>query len=297
VATPELFTFEIDAGTDPVGITPTLQTVEVEATGTDTFPISPRLRTLEIEAYSQEVTFTMGIDGKQLKNATVTAAKLTFTPVEDGGLAWREPVDVLHLVGNLGEAALEGLTPTAGDAYVVSAVDGDGTLNPGGVTSLAVGDVVEYSGSAWARIAVGSGGFVASGVRAVLATQTALVSPYTDAADDGKVVEFDGTSLTGAATGESVDGYAVLVNGDGGLFENKGYVFSGAVPTGSWLTFGAGTLTAGDGIDILSGVVSTDLLASGGLKIVSTELGVEPAPITFGWQRRATASREAPDLP
>jgi hypothetical protein len=218
----------------------------------------------------------MAIDGKQLRNSSVTTAKLAFTPVEDGDLAWRVPVDVLQLVGNLGEAAIEGLTPTAGDAYVVSAVDGDGTLNPGGVTSLAVGDVVEYSGSAWVRIAAGSGGFVASGVRAVLATQTALVSPYTDASDDGKIVDFDGTSLTGVASGEAVDGNAVLVNGDGGLYENQGFVFDGAVPTGTWETFGGGALTAGDGIDINANVVSTDLLASGGLKIVSTELAVEP---------------------
>ena len=35
-------------------------------------------------------------------------------------------------------------------------------------------------------------------------------------------------------------------------------------------------VTAGDGIDITSGVVSVDLASGGGLKIVSTELAVEP---------------------
>ena len=36
-------------------------------------------------------------------------------------------------------------------------------------------------------------------------------------------------------------------------------------------------LQSGDGIDILANIISVDLLASGGLKIVTTELGVEPA--------------------
>jgi len=37
------------------------------------------------------------------------------------------------------------------------------------------------------------------------------------------------------------------------------------------------TFTAGDGIDITGSVISTDLLSGGGLKIVSTELAVEPS--------------------
>ena len=52
------------------------------------------------------------------------------------------------LVGNLGEVALEALSPATGDAYVVTAVDGDGTLNPGGI-GIAVGDMVEFDGANW----------------------------------------------------------------------------------------------------------------------------------------------------
>jgi hypothetical protein len=58
------------------------------------------------------------------------------------------------LVGNLGEVAIEALSPSAGDAYVVSVVDGDGSLVPGSI-AIIEGDVVEYDGADWAK--VGSG--------------------------------------------------------------------------------------------------------------------------------------------
>jgi hypothetical protein len=216
----------------------------------------------------------MAIDGKQLRNSSVTTAKLAFTPVEDADLSWRQPVSVLQLIGNASIATINGLSPSAGDAYVATDA---GTPSAGSSDALVAGSIAEFDGTSWIEIVAGSGGFVPSGTRAVLATQTALVSPYTDTVDDGKVVSFGGASNTGSATGDAVDGYSVLVNGDGGVNENLGYVFSGSVPSGTWVAFGGGVLTAGDGIDIAGGVVSTDLLASGGLKIVSTELAVEPA--------------------
>jgi hypothetical protein len=67
---------------------------------------------------------------------TIIAVAITDTAVTSG------------LVGNLGEVAIEALTPTAGDAYVVSAIDGDGSLTPGGI-SIDSGDIVEYDGAAW----------------------------------------------------------------------------------------------------------------------------------------------------
>lgn len=213
-------------------------------------------------------------DGKQIRDNTVTPLKLTFSAVEDGNLAWREPVAVLQLIGNASIATINGLSPSAGDAYVATDA---GTPSAGTSDALVAGSIAEFDGTSWKEIVAGSGGFVPSGTRAALATQTALIAPYTDTTDDGKVVSFSGASNTGSATGEAVDGYAVLVNGDGGVNENLGYVFSGSVPTGTWVAFGGGVLTAGDGIDIAANVVSTDLLASGGLKIVSTELAVEPA--------------------
>lgn len=59
------------------------------------------------------------------------------------------------LIGNLGEVALEALTPTAGDAYVVSNTDGDAILNPGTV-SITDGDIVEFDGANWANKSSGN---------------------------------------------------------------------------------------------------------------------------------------------
>jgi hypothetical protein len=101
----------------------------------------------------------------------------------------------------------------------------------------------------WVKVVAAVGGYPPDGTRAVLSTQTALISPYTDATDDGKIVEFDGTSLTGADTGEATDGSAVLILGEGGFYENNGYVYDGTVPSGSWIQFtGAGSVVAGAGL-------------------------------------------------
>lgn len=150
------------------------------------------------------------------------------------GLQWREPVAVLNLIGNATIATINGLSPASGDAYVATDA---GTPTAGTSDALVAGSVAEYDGTSWKEIVAGSGGFVPSGTRAVLSTATALISPYTDATDDGKLVDFDGAGNTGADTSEATDGSAVLVNAEGGVNENKAYVFDGTVPTGSWIQF------------------------------------------------------------
>lgn len=195
------------------------------------------------------------------------------------GLKWREPIEVLGLVGNAAVATINGLTPAAGDAYVVT---DSGTLTAGSL-AVTAGDLVEYDGSAWVMIADSSDGYVPVGTRAVLSTTTALISPYTDATDDGKIVEFDGLSNTGSDTGEATDGSATLVHE--GYYDNAGFVFQGTVPAGTWIQFtGAGQIVAGaglekdgntlnvlfgDGIRNDSDYVAIDLLdASPGLELV-----------------------------
>jgi hypothetical protein len=121
------------------------------------------------------------------QRGTIAAISIADVPVTTG------------LVGNLGEVALEALSPSAGDAYVVSSVDGDGTLTPGGL-SINEGDIVEYDGANWAFAADTTE--VTAGVpdfstHATLSTSTPLIAPYTDGVDDGKLVAFDGTSQTG----------------------------------------------------------------------------------------------------
>jgi len=171
------------------------------------------------------------------------------------GIRWKEPVAVSGLVGNATVATINGLSPSAADAYVVT---DSGTLTLGSL-SVAAGDLVEFDGSAWVKIVANSGGYVPSGTRAILSTATALISPYTDATDDGKIVDFSGSSNTGADTGDAVDGNAVLVSDDGAYWENNGFVFDGTVPTGSWIQFtGAGQIVAGPGLSKSGNTISVN---------------------------------------
>lgn len=163
------------------------------------------------------------------------------------GLSWKEPCAVLGLVGNATVATINGLTPSAGDAYVVTDA---GEIDPGDLT-VAAGDLVEFDGDNWILIVANSGGYVPDGTRAILSKSTPLISPYTEATDDGKVLSFDGTSNTGADTGDAVDGNALLIADPGsvGYYDNLGYVYQGAVPTGEWIQFtGAGQIAAGAGL-------------------------------------------------
>jgi len=164
------------------------------------------------------------------------------------GIVWKESAECLHLIGNATVATLNGLSPSAGHAYVVT---DSGTLTAGSLAVVA-GDMVELDGAAWIKLSASSGGFVPAGTRAVLSTSQALISPYTDGSDDGKVVEFSGSSNTGTDTGDAVDSNALLIQDDNhvGFYDNLGFVFEGTVPTGTWVQFtGAGTVTAGDGLD------------------------------------------------
>jgi len=169
------------------------------------------------------------------------------------GITWLPPVHVKEMVGSEGAASIEGLTPTAGDAYVVDDVSG-GEAPAGDLVGATVGDIWEYNGATWDLIVAGSGGFVASGYRALASIQTALNGSIglVNNTDDGKVLEWDGTSLTPAKTTPS-SGDGVLVtdqDADGdSIYANNGYTFEGSVPTGTWNQFsGAGQINAGTGM-------------------------------------------------
>jgi hypothetical protein len=178
---------------------------------------------------------------------TTAATSKAYVDSLVDGLGWTDPCAVMNLIGNASVATINGLSPSAGDAYVMTDA---GTLTAGSL-SVAAGDLVEFDGSAWVKVVTNSGGYPPAGTRAVLSTSVALISPYTDATDDGKIVEFSGSSLTGTDTSEAVNHAAFLVqtpNNDG-YYENQGYTFEGTVPTGSWVLWsGAGTVNAGAGL-------------------------------------------------
>lgn len=163
------------------------------------------------------------------------------------GLGWKDPVVCLRYMGNATVATINGLSPSAGQAYVVTDA---GTLTAGSLAVVA-GDFVEYDGSAWVKIVDASGGYVPAGTRAILSGDDTLVSPYTDGTDNDKIVVFSGSSNTATDTGDTVEKAAVLIDDPNanGYYDNLGYVYDGTVPTGSWIQFtGLGQITAGDGL-------------------------------------------------
>ena len=218
--------------------------------------------------------------------------------VATGGVAWKEPVAVRELVGSATIATINGLSPTLGDAYVASDA---GTPTAGTSDALVAGSITEYNGASWIEIVAGSGGFPPNEARALAAIQTALNGTIglTDGVDDGKLLQWDGTSLTPSSETTQLDGDTVLISGDTSIFENLLYAYSGTAPSGTWIQFyGANTAAAGAGLttvgiafaigDIERGIqanaddleldASEVAVTSGGLKAGSNswELTIEP---------------------
>ena len=198
------------------------------------------------------------------------------------GLQWLAPVFVRELIGSDAALDIEGLTPTAGDAYVVDVANGAGDL-----TTATVGDIWEYDGASWNLIIAGVGGFVASGVRALASIQTALNGTLglTDGVDDGKVLEWDGTSLTPSSIVTPVAGDALLVtdqdNDGDSIFANLGYTYQGTIPSGVWTQFtGAGQVNAGAGLTKLGNTL--DVGAGDGITVNADDVAVNPDSTTGG---------------
>jgi hypothetical protein len=134
------------------------------------------------------------------------------------GIKWKDPAAVLNLLGNVtidglvGHAAaltVEGLSPTAGDAYTITTADGVGVLN-----TAVIGDIWQYVVTTWTKIVSGSALNVPSGTKCLLSTTTALISPFTDNTDDGKRVNYSGTGTTNSLTTQA-EGDAYVIDGSG----------------------------------------------------------------------------------
>jgi len=198
------------------------------------------------------------------------------------GIDWVNPAAVPSLVGNRTVAQLNALGTVQGDAYVVTDA---GTLTRGSVAAVA-GDLVEDDGTDWVLIVTNVSNFVPSGTRAVIAKTTALVAPYSEGTDDNKIVSFDGASNTGTDTLETADGVGILIGGEGGVSENRGFVFdlnAGTVPTGTWVEFtGLSTITAGAGMSKSGSQLDVELDTNPGLEFdtagVAGKLRVLPDP-------------------
>lgn len=227
---------------------------------------------ISIDANGKPQDAGVAVDDAGTTTSDLWTADKIQTEIDNAidGRKWKDPVSVLRLIGNLTIAGIDLLTPTAGDAYVATDA---GTPAAGTSDALVAGSIAEFDGTSWLEVVAGSGGFVPAGTRALLDTRTALIAPYTDATDDGKVVDFTGTSNTGAATGEAVEGNALIVSGEQSIYENNAYTFDGVVPTGTWrLINQGGGLTAGNGILISSNTVSVKPDATTGGNVIPVDV-------------------------
>jgi len=195
------------------------------------------------------------------------------------GLQWKDPVHVKEMIGSDAALDIEAFSPATGDAYVIDTANGAGALS-----TAVVGDIWEWSGSAWNLILAGSGGFVAAGARGLASIQTALNGTIglVDTTDDGKILDWDGTSLTPTKT-VSLAGDALLVtdqdNDGDSVFANLGYTFQGAVPTGVWTQFtGAGQINAGTGLTKTGNTINA--IGGFGITANANDLAVNPDSTT-----------------
>jgi len=209
------------------------------------------------------------LSGKQLQLGSIPAEQL-----EDGAVTWKRPVAAKHLLGNASVATINALgAPTQGDAYVLT---DSGSLTAGTPIAVTVGDMVEFDGTKWLELVNASGGYPPAGTRALLGTQNPLIAPYTDGADDGKVVTFSGASLTGVATNDATDGNVVVVNASNSVFANDSLIFDGVVPTGTWS--GSGAPVAGAGLTSTLDVINVGD-AGKGVQVNANDIQVDASEI------------------
>lgn len=92
------------------------------------------------------------------------------------------------------------------------------------------------------------------------------------AGKEGRIQTWDGSAWVDDTEGEPDEGTYVYVED-----ENQSYIFNNnTFASGMWVVFTSSVISAGDGIEITGNIVAADLLASGGIKFVSSELAVEP---------------------
>jgi len=174
------------------------------------------------------------------------------------GIKWKDTVKVVGFFGEATVVVINGLTPALGDAVVATTA---ATPTAGSSDALAIGDLAEFDGTSWKLLYANVAGRLPNGLRLIVSTTATLLSPLTSSADEGKVLlsvadpgTINGSVSDFSNTLEAIDGNAVLVQCPPGdtapsVFENIGYVFDGAVPTGFWIQFtGVGQINAGAGL-------------------------------------------------
>jgi len=204
----------------------------------------------------------------------VEDTELTWTQIKDDNYKFipvnTDPQLPSH-VGNGTVSYLNGISATTGDTYTVTDT---GTLTAG---SLAVvpGDVVMwYSGVVWVKAAAANeDNYVTAGLMVILSTTTALISPYTDGTDDGKLIGFKGTDLVGIETSQDIT--ITLPAPEAGLTYNDGVIrgmyYVGKMGAGGTVTIECAG-TEGAFMDGLNSIVLTEAMSQCTLAVVHAAL-------------------------
>jgi hypothetical protein len=197
-----------------------------------------------------------------LANGTSANEAINYSQLQDAidGRSWKDPVAALNCQG---ESATEPLTPASGDTYISTASDIWGTA------TVEIGDVVQYDGSDWVVIVVGTGTEPTDGVRILN--------------NSGGDITLDGTTITDnhigtyessawVDEGVPLDGEAFLVYGDGSINEDTQWAYNGT----SWVQVGGpGIYSEGDGVVITGNSIAVDLSTASGLEFNSGELQLD----------------------
>ncbi len=151
------------------------------------------------------------------------------------GLFWNEPVLVLNMLDDTDKSGAEPVSPGYGDAYIVN--------NWGG--SYIDNEIREWNGTNWTLIST-----LAADTRVLVKSVGPIGSFVTQ---ENNIGVYNGTSWTFYTPD---DGYAIIINGDGSVYENSGFTFADTI----WVQFtGAGQINAGTGLLKEGNTLSVDL--------------------------------------
>ncbi len=163
------------------------------------------------------------------------------------GLTWQDAVMVLKLVSDASQGGSDPTGAAKGDAYIVN-----------NWSSFSNDVIAEYDGSAFQQI-----GTLTAGQHFII-TDSGAAGSF--AGQEENIAIYDGTWNFSSPA----EGWAVLVVGDGGVYENNGYTYS----NGAWIQFtGAGQINAGVGLAKDGNTIDV-LLGAGIAQLPTDEVGV-----------------------
>lgn len=265
MASPFLKTFSAGTYKDRPSVTPTLKTL---SSGVFKFKpaFTPNLKTFSL---GMRIDEARGFTDRMLPAKMVRFRTVEGKHLRKDAVISKPPVKLRGLVGNGTVAEINIVSPSLGDAYVVT---DSGNITDGDVDAVA-GDIVQYNGNDWIRIVSGSRGFVPSDTRVLISTDTTLIFPYVNKHHDGRIVEFDGTSNEGYDTGESTSGCSTIIDPMSPAIEAGAALYLSAnPPMGEWRR-GGGAVVGVTAVDQRADSLASKLVAGTGIVLTTLNPG------------------------